>query len=199
MTIDRGAQTRARILQAAVKCFTGRGYAAASVDDICSKAGVSKGAFYHHFESKQLLFLALLQDWLSGLDRATAAARRPTIPETLVEMTRMLPMALGSARNQLGMWLEFWLQASHDKAVWKATVAPYRHYRDLFEQLIQEGMDEGTLKKVDAHATAQVILSMAVGLFLQSVLDPQGEDWKETARASMEIVILGLIKAGGKA
>jgi len=194
MTLPRSAETRMRIMEAAVMRFSADGYDAASVDEICAEAGMSKGAFYYHFESKQALFLGLLQDWLAGLDKGMEAARRPTIPETLVQMTTMLPLALGSARNRLGMWLEFWLQASRDKAVWKATIAPYRHYRDLFSRMIEQGMAEGTLKDVDPNATAQAILSMAVGLFLQSVLDPGGADWQKAAEQSMQLLMNGLMK-----
>ena len=64
----RGERTRSRILQAAEDCFAQRGYDAASVAEICRSAGVSKGAFYHHFPSKQALFLELLDRWLAELD-----------------------------------------------------------------------------------------------------------------------------------
>ena len=47
--------------------FAARGYEQTSVAGICAEAGVSKGAFYHHFQSKQELFNLLLQDWLSGI------------------------------------------------------------------------------------------------------------------------------------
>ena len=182
-------------MQAAVRRFSSAGYDAASVDDICVEAGVSKGAFYHHFESKQTLFLSLLEDWLADLDRTMQAVRKATVPETLMQMTAMLPMAMGSARNRLGMWLEFWLQASRDKAVWKATIAPYRHYRDLFSKMIEQGIAEGAFKKVDPDSTAQAIVSLAVGLFLQSILDPKGADWQKTAEQSMQILMDGLMRS----
>jgi len=194
MALPRSAETRKRIMQAAIARFSALGYNAASVDDVCAKAGVSKGAFYYHFESKQALFLGLLEDWLAGLDRAMQAATKPTVPETLMHLTTMLPMMMGSAQDRLGIWLEFWLQASRDKAIWRATIAPYRHYRDLFSQMIKQGIAEGTLKVVDPDATAQAILSMAVGLFLQSVLDPKGADWQKTAKQSMQIVMAGMMK-----
>jgi AcrR family transcriptional regulator len=193
MTMPRSAETRLRIMDAAVARFSANGYDAASVEDICSEAGVSKGAFYYHFESKQTLFLGLLQAWLVGLDKAMNAARRPTVPETLIEMTKMLPVAMGEARHRLGMWLEFWSQASRDKAVWKATIAPYRHYREFFSQMINDGISEGTFREVDPDTAAQAILSMAVGLFLQSVLDPRGAKWQKTAEQSMQMLMSGLV------
>lgn len=192
---QRSAETRRRLMEAAVECFSLTGFDAASVDDVCAKAGVSKGAFYYHFESKQELFLALLRDWLATLDQAMERGRKDTVPETLVQMTKMLPLALGSTQNRFGMWLEFWLQATRDKVLWKATIAPYRHYRDMFSRMIEQGIAEGSIRKVDPQAAAQAILSMSVGLFLQSVLDPKGADWQATAQHSVEILMSGLLKS----
>ncbi len=192
MPQQRSEETRSRILEAAVERFSSAGYNAASVDDICSTAGVSKGAFYHHFPTKQAVFLALLQDWLKSLDQALESMRRDTVPETLVRMTDMLPLVFTTAQNRLPMFLEFWLQASRDETVWKATIAPYHHYTEIFADLIKVGMAEGTLKKTDPQAAAQAIVSMAVGLFLQGVLDPKGADWPQVAGHSMQILINGL-------
>jgi len=181
-------------MEAAVKCFSASGYQAASVEDICAEAGVSKGAFYYHFTSKKVLFLGLLQDWLTKLEGAMGAVHGSSMPETLMQLTVMLPGVLESAHDRWIMWLEFWLQASRDKHVWKATIAPYRHYREVFAKLVQQGIAEGSLRVVDPDATAQAILSMAVGLFLQGILDPLGADWQRAAEQSMRILMDGLRK-----
>ena len=55
--------SREKILQSAVQLFLGEGYEATSVNDICKHAGVSKGSFYHYFETKQVLFLSLMENW----------------------------------------------------------------------------------------------------------------------------------------
>jgi AcrR family transcriptional regulator len=65
----RSEKTHKEIMKSAVAEFSRSGYDAASVADICREAGVSKGAFYHHFPSKQKLFLAIMQDWLKGIDK----------------------------------------------------------------------------------------------------------------------------------
>lgn len=59
-------QTRARILEAARACFTRAGYAGASVDMIAEAAGYSKGAVYSNFDSKEAIFLELLEQHMSG-------------------------------------------------------------------------------------------------------------------------------------
>jgi AcrR family transcriptional regulator len=191
---ERSEKTRARILKAATTQFSSSGYDAASVDDICTEAGVSKGAFYHHFPSKQAVFLALFEDWLGTVDAGLEAARKPTVPETLTNMSRMLPVIFSQADGGLPMFLEFWLQASRDKTVWKVTVAPYQRYLNYFAALVKQGTAEGSFRRVDPKSAAQVIVSFAVGLLLQGLIAPRGTDWQKTAEQSMKILMKGLAK-----
>ena len=193
MPQKRAEETRGRILDAAVRKFAIAGYDAASVDDICAEAGVSKGAFYHHYPTKQAIFLALMQGWLGMIDMGMEAVRAESVPQTLIKMTDLLPGVFAAAEDRLPMFLEFWMQASRDEKVWKAMIAPYRHYQEHFARLVEEGITEGSLKPTtDAQVAAQVIVSLAVGLVLQGVLDPRGADWEKTARESMKILMNGL-------
>jgi AcrR family transcriptional regulator len=194
MPQQRSEETRARIMEAAVKKFAGAGYEAASVDDICTEAGVSKGAFYHHFPSKQSVFLALMNDWLSLIDMGMEGFRKGSVPETLVAMTDMLPGVFAAAEDRLPMFLEFWLQASRDEIVWKAIIEPYHHYQEHFATLVEEGVKEGSLKPVDPQVAAQVVLSLAVGLVLQGVLEPRRADWARVAGESMQLLMNGMAK-----
>lgn len=55
--------TREKLFAATISSVAEKGYAATAVDDICSRAGVTKGAFFHHFPSKQSLTVAAVNDW----------------------------------------------------------------------------------------------------------------------------------------
>src|SRR5690349_12022971 len=55
-----GLATRKNLLDAAVRSIREKGYAATSVEDLCANTHVTKGAFFHHFESKDALALATI-------------------------------------------------------------------------------------------------------------------------------------------
>lgn len=55
--------TRAKLLDAALEIVRAKGFSATSVDDLCRHAGVTKGAFFHHFASKEALGIAAADHW----------------------------------------------------------------------------------------------------------------------------------------
>ena len=191
---QRSEETRTKIMVSAVKLFSTRGFRAASVDDICTEAGMSKGAFYHHFESKQALFLALLDGWLKVIDNAIEASRDKTAPDTFMQMTEAFPYVFQTAGEGLPMFLEFWLQASRDKTIWEAGIAPYRRYHKYFTLLIKKGVEEGSFVEVDPELASRMIVSAAMGLLLQSLLDPKGAKWEKVARDSTDLLVNSLLK-----
>ncbi len=193
MTQQRSEATRKRILAAALDCFSRKGYDATSLADICTEAGVSKGAFYHHFPTKQAIFMALLTGWLHDLERhlIPAPGEGMTIAELLTRMAERSGEVFSAASGQLPMFLEFWIQAKRDPVVWQATIEPYRHYQEIFAGLIEAGIAEGSIKPTSPDAAAKVLVSLAVGLLLQSALDHEG-DWGQVAREGMAILLDGL-------
>jgi TetR/AcrR family transcriptional repressor of nem operon len=57
------ADARAKLLEAALAAIREQGFAATSVDDLCRRAGVTKGAFFHYFASKEALGVAAAEHW----------------------------------------------------------------------------------------------------------------------------------------
>jgi TetR/AcrR family transcriptional repressor of nem operon len=62
-TGPRKPDARAKLLAAALRVIRAKGYAATSVEDLCREAGVTKGAFFHHFRSKDELAVAAANHW----------------------------------------------------------------------------------------------------------------------------------------
>jgi TetR/AcrR family transcriptional repressor of nem operon len=67
-------QSRTKLLEAALAMFRAKGYAATTVDDICAKAALTKGSFFHHFKSKEELVLSAVAYWNEWTGAAFASA-----------------------------------------------------------------------------------------------------------------------------
>ncbi|MGZ4729688.1 MAG: TetR/AcrR family transcriptional regulator, partial [Acidimicrobiales bacterium] len=89
----KGVQTRARLVEAAKKVFEEQGFLDARISDIAEQAGLSHGAFYHYFETKDEVFLEVAEaqeDRLSShsiidsglLDPSSAATIRERLHES---------------------------------------------------------------------------------------------------------------------
>ena len=84
--------SRGEILDAALACFTARGYHETSIDDIAARAGLSKGAIYWHFAGKRALFLALIDGASApGLALASTVAEAPDWRAALHELFTSVP------------------------------------------------------------------------------------------------------------
>ncbi len=68
------ASARSKLIDTAFSVIRSKGYAATSVDELCAGAGVTKGAFFHHFPSKDSLAVAAVNQWTESTDAFFAAA-----------------------------------------------------------------------------------------------------------------------------
>lgn len=74
MPTETRSSSRERLLDAAIGVIRAQGLHATTVDDLCAAAGVSKGAFFHHFASKEALAVAAADHWSETTAAAFAAA-----------------------------------------------------------------------------------------------------------------------------
>lgn len=191
---DRAEKTQQRLLDAALRCFAEQGYDATAVATICDLAQVSKGAFYHHFDSKQAIFLALMQRWLAALDQQldTLQANMSSVPQGLRSMKGVLGEVLKVGGYQLPMYLEFWSRATRDEQVWHETIEPFQRYRSFFEAMLKTGIEEGSIRAIETGHAARILVAFAVGLLMQGLLEPEGTDWTEVTDLGLEILMQGL-------
>lgn len=73
--------TKSKLLDAAVNVIRAQGYSATTVDDLCDSAGVTKGAFFHHFESKEALGVSAAQHFASMAEGLFTSASYRELPD----------------------------------------------------------------------------------------------------------------------
>jgi TetR/AcrR family transcriptional repressor of uid operon len=182
---ERSQETRSRILQAAERSFAERGYDITSVDSICRAAEISKGGFYHHFPSKGAVFAALLDAWLARLDAGFLRAKEghARVPDQIAAMAASIDSIYDLAGSSWNILLEVWAKARTDPAAQASTLTTLRRYQKFFAELLQRGVDEGSLTVDDVELQARVLLSAVLGLLLQGILEGGSADWgRETKR-----------------
>ena len=67
-------ESKTKLLQAALHVIRAKGYSATRIEDVCEAAGLSKGSFFHHFDTKQALALAAADYWIEGTGALFASA-----------------------------------------------------------------------------------------------------------------------------
>ena len=75
-------ESKTKLLNAALHVIRAKGYSATRIEDVCAEAGLTKGSFFHHFDSKEALALAAADYWIEGTGALFASApyHAPTDP-----------------------------------------------------------------------------------------------------------------------
>jgi AcrR family transcriptional regulator len=184
---ERRSRTRAQLLDAAYEVFARDGYHAATLDSIAQRADVSKGALYYNFDSKEDLFLALLEERLAARAADVTGdgdvARPPQVtPE------RWASHAIESARLDREWNLLFWefaCFAARRPTQRRRLARELRSFRAgagaWFERVLA---DAGIGTPVPAERMATIIAALANGLGLELMLGT-GEGDEAEAREAM--------------
>ena len=133
---ERSAATRSRVLEAARSLFVASGYDETTIADVIEAAAVSKGALYHHFESKRAIVEAVF--FQASRDSIGAASRRASVVsnpfEALVQgclywLDEVSEASVATVMFELGPTALGWERCREDRSAELATSAPTRHSR----------------------------------------------------------------------
>ena len=67
-------ESKTKLLDATLHVIRAKGYSATRIEDVCEAAGLTKGSFFHHFDTKQALALAAAEYWIEGTGSLFASA-----------------------------------------------------------------------------------------------------------------------------
>jgi AcrR family transcriptional regulator len=175
---ERQAQTRERLLDAAERVFLRRGLQGSSVEEISAEAGFTRGAFYSNFNSKEELFVELLQArvYRQYAEMAEQAQEQPGTPRERLRwgIERVRDVQKGEEGRWLfRLWLECLTQAARDEEFRKLAATFWSGNRAVLA-----GQTEGTFKELDrkpplpAKQIATAMIALDVGLAVQHLVDP---------------------------
>lgn len=182
---SRRTATRSAIVAAAFEAFGHEGYADVSVDVIAARAGVAKGAVYHHFASKKAVFEAVLESISSGILREVTAAIPigGTFREVFAIGNRAFFVGCSDpARSRILL---------HDGPAvlgwerWRRI--DERHFGGAVRLALMRAMDEGTLVRNDVEAVSRVMLG---AITEAAIACAEAEDFMACADRYLDVLAL---------
>jgi AcrR family transcriptional regulator len=168
--------TRRGLLVAAAEVFAERGFAAASLEEIASRAGLTRGAFHWHFKSKKELFIAVMQERAARAiaDRDDVAAQTGSFAGfNVAQRQTSARRPTDQQRRAVVLALEFFLLGARDEEIAAAAREIKRVARAATAaQLESLAAATGHQLPLPALTLASGLLALDDGFALQGVLDP---------------------------
>jgi len=166
--------SRTRVLDAAAEVFAERGYERATVDEIATRAGLSKGTVYWNFASKEELFLALLDERIDRPVRAvmdisgSAPREQPTagaVDAAMGQLVRERPQFVQ-------LLLEYWAAAVRDPELRRRYVERQQGLREALAEVIRTRQPPDIPFAIPPEHLATAFVALGLGLALELLVDP---------------------------
>jgi AcrR family transcriptional regulator len=188
------ARTRTRLMEAAGKVFACRGLERATVDEVAGEAGYTKGAFYANFESKEALFLAMLDERFA--ERLEEIDRVLDSGATVTEQARMAGQEfndhLAGNPEWSRLFFEFAVQALRDERFRAELVARQRALRERIAAGFRNHSEAlGAEPPLPAELVAAMTYAMADGFALARLLEPENVP-EDMFGSMLEVFFTGL-------
>jgi AcrR family transcriptional regulator len=194
---DVSEARQGQILEAAVKVFVRLGLDQARMDDIGAEAGLSKGALYWYFKSKDEIITAIL-DKLFDRELVELQERLEAdgpVRERLLGFVRHAAAELKAMQHLRPILYEFYGLAFRDRKVRAALRADLRRTVQVAAPLIQQGVARGELRPLAPGEGARGLAAIIEGSMLLWVFDPGAFDLEAQIESAAGIYLDGLAAA----
>lgn len=186
----RAQETREMILEAAAGLFASRGYGQTSIDAVIAEAGLSKGAFYHHFESKEALLAALLEDRQRRCAEQMEGAVAPasSLREAIEALVQVSFDSTEGDPDWVRLYFEFCLLAMRDPAAQGTVAGSLAECRKLIAVMLRAGQPRAVRGDLDTDAAATLLIALFDGIALHRTIAPDAVDLNSVADPSAELI-----------
>jgi TetR/AcrR family transcriptional regulator len=174
VSADRSAETRARILDAALKDFSAKGLAGARTEQIAAAAGVNKALLYYYFESKEKLYLAAVEMAAGRVrDQSMAVLLREASPGERVVRTALAHFDRILTQSDFQKLMQQEMMRVHQGEEGALTLlvlvkSVFGPLHSMLQKLVSEGIASGELIDVDWLQVPLVAMGANVFYFLSA-------------------------------
>jgi AcrR family transcriptional regulator len=178
------AETREKILQAAFRTLSRKGYENTTVKDIAEEAGVAPGLLHYYFKSKQAVVLAVLAMCCAKMQQPYAVDSTPSV----LEAFEHFKAALRTERDTNRLYVELLGVGLHDPEVGAGVLEFVRQDRGNIEAAARDVLAGGEMPSRMAPALAAAVWGATFGIMIQHLVDPDFDaDAAVDALAAMAI------------
>jgi AcrR family transcriptional regulator len=192
-------ETEEKILKVALGLFVRKGYHGTSINDIMLKVGMTKGAFYSHFESKGDLFLRLIEEYRTRFFNEIVSKIDEFEGNALEKIHRMFSLLakFASDNTDLCIFLTFLTTEMNADVDFEPVLRNvYIDIQKAISSLIKQGIKQGVFKKeLNPDLAALTFIALHDGTLHQWVLNRQYIDGEEYVRTFRNIFVGGLAKS----
>ena len=164
-------ERRQQILDGALRCFSRDGFHATTTADIVRESGVSQGALYLYFATKDDIVVALADDRHQGETFLNALAQSEQDPvQGLFLLVELYGKGLTDPRrlDMRRVGIQGWAEALRNPRIHESVVEGFASVRGAITQLIERGQHAGQIRPdVDAESAARAMIAVFQGLVLQ--------------------------------
>ncbi|HEX8727872.1 MAG TPA: TetR/AcrR family transcriptional regulator [Ktedonobacterales bacterium] len=192
---DVSEERRAQILEAALEVFARQGFHDARMDDIAQASGLSKGALYLYYKSKDAIIGALMRTVFSVVIRGVRSIEESDQParERILLTTARFADELERFAGALPVMLEFYAVAARDRTVRLYLREMYEDYTASLARVIEQGMARGEFRVGDdAVGRATALIGLWEGITLMWAMAPEAIHWREQATLATVTLLDGL-------
>jgi len=156
---------RKEILNAAMRCFLNKGYHASTIDDISNEAGITKGGIYWHFESKNEIFMAILEEHKKQVHSMWEKAGLESISESTMSNSGLDFLRKNITNEWISSFIgEIEVEALRNEKGREDYLTFHEDNRDEIKKLLQESFEKGAIRKIDFESAATIQILMVEGL-----------------------------------
>ena len=188
----RRGETRRRLLDAAMEVFAETGFGRASVEDVCSRAGYTRGAFYSNFVSLDELFLLMWQErtdaFIQAAEAAVDAAERDPVRSLEEGVDRLLNVAVVDDA-WFRVQAEFTAHALRTPGLRDAMAAREQRISELLMRVLDRAVEHVGRRIPDREAFADALVAVHEGTAIQCVIEPESRVVRERRRALVLAVV----------
>ncbi len=170
---DAQVVTRTRLIEVAAQMFARHGFEKTSVDAIAEEVGMTKGAVYANFATKEDLFFAVLDGGMNQQDQVLETILAEPAQMRLDALRSYLTQMFASNHDWRLLVTEFWLHAARKPALREQLALRYQRRRTTIAQFVEQYLAlEGRALLLTSEAFVSVIMAMSNGLEMQHTIDP---------------------------